>query len=119
MIGTLATREQAFAWELRGYWARGTEVVAVLDQEIAQLPRVRGIVVRVAATGAVAWFDDGGDGEVTVPCAAIVNLRRPHFHEDGVSVRRRVEPRRPAPPEGQISLFDVEEPTLDLQEVIS
>lgn len=95
----LAAREQSSAWELRAAWATGREVIVVFE-----LTRVRGIVTRVAPTGAAAWIDDGLGEPMHVPCAAILSIRRPHFHEDGSTPRVAPRPQRVELP-GQLNLF--------------
>jgi hypothetical protein len=116
VIDTVSTREQQFVWELRTYWAKGREVIAVLDPEWAGQPRVRGYVVWIAATGAACRIDDGGvsvtfDGRevvgLHVPMAAIVSVRRPHFTEDGEAARPdRGAPARAETLPGQLDLFE-------------
>lgn len=97
----LATREQAWAWDLRAAWAGGWAVSVVLEKECVP-PRVRGWVSFVSSTGAFAEIDG-----VHVPCARILTVRRPHFHEkldgDGPSDLR---PRRVDPLPGQLNLFE-------------
>ena len=71
------------AWQLRGAWASGKEVVVVLDPDLHPVvPRIRGRVVYVSPTGAVAEVDDGtSGGAYSVPCAAVLAIRTPHFTE--------------------------------------
>lgn len=112
----VSTRERQFEWELRTYWARGREVIAVLDPEWAGQPRVRGYVVWVAPSGAAVRIDDGGvsvslDGRevvgLHVPLAAVLNVRRPHFLEDGDAARPdRGAPARLEALPGQLDLFE-------------
>src|SRR5258708_2874420 len=99
---SLASREQAHAWELRTAWALGREIVLVLDPEFTELPRVRGTVAGVAVTGAFVLVNDGlSGGPIHVPCLAILAIRRPHFTEDPP-----IEcPAADAPDDGQLSLF--------------
>lgn len=116
MIDVVSTRETQFVWELRLYWAKGREVIAVLDPEWAGQPRVRGYVTWVAPTGAACRIDDGGvsvtfDGAevkgLHVPAAAILNLRRPHYLEDGEGARPdRGAPARAETLPGQLDLFE-------------
>lgn len=127
MIDAVSLREQQFVWELRTYWAKGREVIAVLDQEWAGQPRVRGYVLWVAPTGAACRIDDGGvsvslDGRevrgLHVPLAAIVNLRRPYFTEDGEAARPdRGAPARAETLPGQLDLFEDYVDQLSLEEV--
>ena len=71
------------AWELRGAWAKGVEVVVVLDPDLHPVvPRIRGQVIYVSPTGAVAEVDDGSKGGAySVPCSAVLAIRKPHFTE--------------------------------------
>jgi predicted methyltransferase MtxX (methanogen marker protein 4) len=101
----LASQEQAHAWDLRASWASGREVIIVLE-EGCRMPRVRGYVISVAATGAYVMIDDGVGEEWHVACSLILAVRTPHFHEDprpSRGVRRREEP-----DPNQLSLLDVE-----------
>ena len=98
----LATREASIAYELRGAWAGGWEVVLVLNAG----GRVRCRVITVATSDAfaIAWTVDG---ELHVPLGLVAAVRRPHFHEDsGPAVDP--PPKREAivlPLPGQAALF--------------
>jgi hypothetical protein len=115
-VDRLSPQEHQWVWELRTFWAKGRELIAVLDPEWAGVPRVRGYVLAVAPTGASCRIDDGGvsvslDGRevvgLHVPVAAILNLRRPHYHEDGEAARPdRGAPRRAETIPGQLDLFE-------------
>lgn len=80
MNGDLAARESAAAWSLRGAWAGRWPVVLRLDER-AILPRVSGYVEHVAASNAFATIEELGGEQINVPCAVILAVRRPHFHE--------------------------------------
>lgn len=89
-----ATREGVAAWQLRAAWVRRREVSCALVGG----DRVRGYVLHVSASGAYALVWDGA-GEVHVPCALVLTVRRPHFQEplDG-------KPVAPPPPREAIAL---------------
>lgn len=81
MRGVLAARESAAAWDLRGAWASRRVVVLALDPDRAVLPRIEGYVEHVAASNAFAEILELDGGEISVPCAVILSVRRPHFQE--------------------------------------
>lgn len=102
-MSVLASREQAHAWDLRSAWATQREVVVVLD-EGCLIPRVRGTVEHVAPTGAFVRIHDGAATPWHVPCALILAVRKPHFHEpldEPVQLALDVEPMP-----GQMPLFE-------------
>lgn len=101
--GEVYRDEQAFAWELRGYWARRT-VISVRLQ--ADVERARGRVAYVSPTGAFALLSGPEDEPLHVPCARILSIRRPHFTEP---VDRPPPRRKPIelPPADQLPLFEV------------
>lgn len=103
----VATTEQAWAWELRTAWALGREVVVVLD---GQEERVRGYVTHVSPSGAYALVDvDRFPQDLHVPCALVLTVRHPHFHEDGPPKPDRPAPRfrgMPEPDPNQLELFE-------------
>lgn len=76
----VASREAAHAWELRGAWARGLEIVVTFETSTGP-GRVQGEVVGVAVTNAFVLVAPAGAGALHVPCAAILAVRRPHFSE--------------------------------------
>jgi hypothetical protein len=79
---SLARRESAVAWDLRGAWATRAVVILLLDPTWTTIPRVVGRVERVSPTDATTDIDQGAaQGRITVPCVAIAAVRRPHFHE--------------------------------------
>ena len=98
-----ARAEGALTWDLRAAWAAGWNVGVLLKGG----RRVRGVVDRVASSGAFVVLWDGR-GPLHVPLARVVAVSRPHFHEPewGPSV----EPRQLVPalelPVGQMS-FEV------------
>ena len=71
-------------WELRRCWATRREVSLALDRR-ASLPRVRGRVEHVAASGVYVLVADyeakAKGGPMNVPTALILSVRSPHFHE--------------------------------------
>lgn len=85
----LAARESAAAWDLRTAWALRHVVVLSLDPDVAAMPRLAGYVERVSPTGATAQLEPveapealaWETGLITVPCGAVLSVRRPHFHE--------------------------------------
>lgn len=94
----------ATVWELRTAWASRREVSLALDRR-ASLPRVRGTVDHVAASGVFVLVSDGGAEPVHVPVALILSVRLPHFTEPADARPAR---RRGAPLElpGQTSIYD-------------
>jgi hypothetical protein len=79
---SLARRESAVAWDLRGAWATRAVVILLLDPAWTTIPRVVGRVERVSPTDATTDIDQvAAQGRITVPCVAIAAVRRPHFHE--------------------------------------
>lgn len=80
----------AVAWELRAVWATRREVVLVLDEEYADLPRVQGPVVRVAVTPVAATILDRV-GEILVPLGVVLAVRRPHFTEPNDERKEEVD----------------------------
>jgi hypothetical protein len=100
-----APREDSTAWDLRRYWATQTEVVLVIDADIA---RVRGYIEHVAPTNSICVVYDGhGDGDLSVEIARITTVRRPHFHEPQDGSRVPPPPNRmriPVQIRGQLSL---------------
>lgn len=101
----LATREQQWAWDLRAAWAGGWQVALVMDEDCSPR-RLKGFVARVVPTGAYALLE--AEGTVYhVPCASILTVRRPHFHEDGPpSAPARLRPQKEELPPGQLALFE-------------
>lgn len=110
VVSGVATREQAWAWELRTAWGLGREVVVVLE---GQQERVRGYVTHVAPTGAYATVDvEKLPQDLHVPCALVLTVRHPHFHEDGPAGPDRPAPRfrgMPEPDPNQLTLWGGEE----------
>lgn len=119
-MSAVATQEQAWAWELRTAWALGREVIIVLEDDGQPLPKehVRGYVTHVAPTDAFAVLDVVAQeenelgGKLHVPCALVLTVRRPHFHEDGPARPDRPAPRfkgMPEPNPDQLAFWGGEE----------
>lgn len=102
----LATLEQQWAWDLRAAWAAGWQVAVVMDED-CEHRRLKGFITRVVPTGAYALLDVGGD-VYHLPCASILTVRRPHFHEDGPSAPMHLRPQKKELPAGQLALFEEE-----------
>jgi hypothetical protein len=77
----LAARASLAAWDLRAAWATQRVVILILDDSIAQVRRVAGRVVHVSPTDARAVIDQLDGERIDVPCAVVLTVRRPHFHE--------------------------------------
>ncbi|HEX7088688.1 MAG TPA: hypothetical protein VF192_01050 [Longimicrobiales bacterium] len=115
----VASREQAHAWDLRGAWAGRRAVVVRLDPDRAAIGRLAGYVEHVAPSGAFAVIADLDAGEVHFPCALVLSVRRPHFHEPADRRLRETPPpegpRRDAPVSGQLCFeFEPEQGVLPL-----
>lgn len=82
MRDDVAARESAAAWALRGAWGGRWPVVLRLDER-AVLPRVSGYVEHVAGSGAYVLIEELDGEQIHVPCAYVLAVRRPHFHEPG------------------------------------
>lgn len=102
----VASREQAHAWDLRGAWAGRRPVVVRLDGERVEVDRLAGYVEHVSPSGAYAVVDDLDRGEVHFPCAVVLAVIRPHFHEPGAADLLAARPSRGpalAVPPGQLA----------------
>lgn len=77
----LRKRESAAAFELRGAWASRKVVSLLLDRDLADIPRIRGTVERVAATDAFCVVLEPDGFPTHVPLCAVLAVRSPHFHE--------------------------------------
>lgn len=122
MSPSLLSRQASIAWDLRGFLWSGKEVVLLAPD--ADEPRLRGLVVGVAPTDAVAWIDDARyDEPVAVALDHVVSVRQPHFHEEGDAPERTrevFEPRREAPPmPGQLRLGADRIPKVSPRSVVS
>lgn len=82
MRDDIQARESAAAWSLRAAWGGRWPVVVRLDER-AVLPRVSGYVEHVAASGAFVLLEELDGEPIHVPCAHVLSVRRPHFHEPG------------------------------------
>lgn len=119
---SLVPLQTAIAWDLRGRLFSGQEVVVLIPD--GEIPRVRGLVIGVSPTDAVAWMDDARFPEpVAVDLSKVASVRRPHFHEEGDAPERRrpiFEPRRdPEPMEGQLSLGAQRVPAVSRRSVMA
>jgi hypothetical protein len=108
MPDSVANRESAIAWQLRGAWASRRAVVITLDAERTIVARVEGYVEYVSPTGATAEVDDLDGDRITVPTSVVRSVRKPHFHEPHDARAAAAPPRTPrdlAPPGDQLA-FD-------------
>lgn len=104
---SLISRQSALAWDLRGFLWSGKEVVVLSPG--ADLPRVRGLVIGVTPTDALALIDDARwDEPVAIDLSGVASVRQPHYHEEGDAPLRTREVferhRGPEPLPGQLSL---------------
>lgn len=76
----LASRESSVAWELRGAWASREPVVLACEKP-ARWRTLAGWVEHVDASNAAVLFEAVNGEVVSVPCALVLSVRRPHFHE--------------------------------------
>lgn len=103
----LGRLESAAAWDLRGAWAVGSEIVVAWPGG-----RVRGYVEHVSPTDAFALVWDGAHA-LHVPLGLGPSVRRPHFHEPLDHVRRPLRRTAvPLPMPGQLA-FALNDPQLD------
>jgi hypothetical protein len=76
--------DSAVTWELRGCWAKQRVVSLALDRR-CDVPRVKGTIAHVAASGVFVQVNDreakAKGGPITVPVAVILSVRTPHFTE--------------------------------------
>lgn len=104
-MNTLAPQVSALAWEARGAWATGREVILSLDTAVCSLPEVRGYIAAVSSTDAFVLVHEYGRSEpIHVPLDGVLALTRSHFHQEGWRPREaRVRPGQAAF-DGQIGI---------------
>lgn len=120
-MSELAARESMAAWDLRAAWATRAVVVLSLDPDVAVMARLAGYVERVSPTGATADLEPIGapaesweaGGLITVPCAAVLSVRKPHWHEPA-DAAALCAPRR----ERRLTVLDLYPDQLSFDEVM-